>query len=276
MTLKNAVAGIPYGGAKSVILDPEPPVTAGRKEIMKAFGGFVDRLGGSYVPGVDMGTSAVDLTTIVSVAEGVTCEDPSDYTAIGVLAGITAALGGSCKDRSVVVQGVGHVGAELARRLTQSGAHVTVSDIDRERAVEVASRFGAGVVDTDVVLSVPCDVLAPCAQAQLISQESVELLQCSIVAGAANDVLAARNCADAMAARGVIYVPDFVINAGGAIRMHALRAGWDRHELDEALSAIGRRVGRIIGASAESGRTPLAEAEDLASVRLGRRVAVLG
>ena len=276
MTLKNAVAGLPYGGAKSLILRPEPPVVEGRKELMEAFGRFVDRLNGCYVPGVDMGTSAADLTAIVSVAEGITCEDPSDFTAIGVLAGIAAALGGSCRDHAVVVQGVGHVGADLAARLAQAGARVTVSDLDLGRATEVAKRLDAAVVQPDDVLEVPCDVLAPCAQAGLVSRETVDHLRCSIVAGAANDVLAERSCAAALAARGIVYVPDFVINAGGAIRMHAIRAGWDDRQLDEALSAIGERVERIVHRSSATGRTPLDEAEDLASARLGRQVTVLG
>jgi leucine dehydrogenase len=276
MTLKNAVAGIPYGGAKSIILRPEPPVTDGRKTVMEAFGRFVERLDGAYAPGVDMGTSAADLSAIVPVAPGIICEDPSDYTAVGVLAGITAALGGSCRDRSVVVQGVGHVGSDLALRLLKAGARVTVADIDHQRATEVAGSLGVAMIEPDEAIAADCDVLAPCAQAGVVTRETVDLLGCSIVAGAANDVLAERACADALAGRGIVYVPDFVINAGGALRMHALHAGWDERHLDHALTAIGERVGQIIGASGRSGRTPLVEAEDLASVRLGRRISVLG
>jgi leucine dehydrogenase len=276
MTLKNAVAGVPYGGAKAVILRPEPPVADGHKQVMEAFGRFVDRLDGRYVPGVDMGTSLADLTVMGSIVEGVICEDPSDFTAVGVLAGITAALGGSCRGRSVVVQGVGHVGADLAARLTKAGAQVVVADVDAARAQQVGDRLGAAVVDPDDVLGMECDVLAPCAQAGVVSYDTVARLRCTVVAGAANDVLAERGCAGALAARGITYVPDFVINAGGAIRMHALRAGWDDHQLTQALTAIGTRVDRIITAARESRRTPLAEAEALASERLGRRVTVLG
>jgi leucine dehydrogenase len=118
-------------------------------------------------------------------------------------------------------------------------------------------------------------VLAPCAQARLITPAVVDLLQCRIVAGAANDVLSERSCADLLAARGIVYVPDFVINVGGAVRMHAQRAGWDGRRLEEALMAIGERVGTVIEATATH-RTPLALAEELASARLGRPVAILG
>jgi leucine dehydrogenase len=275
MTLKNAVADLPCGGAKSVIVHPEPGLAHDRQAVMEAFGRFVGRLGGLYVPGVDMGTSVADLEAMFPMAEGITCEDPSDYTAIGVFAGIEVALGGSAEGCSVVVQGVGHVGADLAVRLAKAGARVTVTDIDARRAAEVADLAGATFVAPDDVLGVRCDVLAPCAQARLITPAVVDLLQCRIVAGAANDVLSERSCADLLAARGIVYVPDFVINVGGAVRMHALRAGWDGRRLEEALMAIGERVGTVIEATATH-RTPLALAEELASARLGRPVAILG
>ena len=247
MTLKNAAAELPYGGGKSVIIDDGPPVD--RTAVLRAFGACVAGLDGAYIPGVDMGTTIADLAEIGTVAPDVACstEDPSPWTALGTWAAIRSAVrhvdgAATLSGVTVAVQGAGHVGASLARLLADDGAHVIVADVDAGRARRVAAEVGGRAVDADAVLTVPCDVLAPCAIARVISPQAVDALGCRIVAGAANDLLADAGCAALLVERGVLYVPDFIANAGGVVHIHALRAGWDEAQLREAVLRIGDRV----------------------------------
>jgi leucine dehydrogenase len=283
MTLKNACADLPYGGAKSVLLKGDP---AARREVgdqrddqLRAFGGFLNRLGGAYIPGVDMGTSKEDLAVIGTVAHDVSCDhvDPSPWTALGVFAGIEAALscaGTTLPEAHVVVQGTGHVGAELARLLAAAGCRVSVTDIDVQRAETVARSIQGRVVDPRSATTTACDVLAPCASARVIDRTTVDALRCRLVAGGANDVLATPDVAAMLMNRGIGYIPDFVINAGGVIHIHALRSEWDTEKLNGSLFAIGHRVTSILNEAQRSQRTPLAVAEEMASHRLGRPIAL--
>jgi leucine dehydrogenase len=285
MTLKNACADLPYGGAKSVLLKDDDPVDsdnadAHRETQLRAFGRFVDRLGGTYIPGVDMGTSVADLAVIGTVAHEVSCDhkDPSPWTALGVFAGIGATLsctGTSLPGAHVVVQGAGHVGADLARRLAVAGCRVSVADVDPVRAHAVAREIGGRVLAPEAAVTTACDVLAPCATAKVIDRSIVDSLQCRIVAGGANDVLATDDVAATLAERGIVYVPDFVINAGGVIQIHAVRSAWGPDKLEGSLLAIGDRVARIVSEAERSGQTPVAVAEDMASHRLGRPIGLL-
>jgi leucine dehydrogenase len=278
MTLKNACADIPYGGGKSVILreDGHGP----REQVMEAFGRFVDRLGGAYVPGVDMGTGIEDLALIGKVAPDVSCDhvDPSPYTALGVLASIEAAAAVAGFDGlaglKVLVQGAGHVGHALARFLAERSARVLVADVDADRAAAVAKETGGAVVPVDAVMVTPCDVLAPCATARVVNDTTVDALPCRILAGAANDVLAHRQLDHRLAARGILYVPDFVANAGGVVQIHAVRAGWDEAATEAAVLRIGERVASMLRRASAEGCTPLEVAERVASERIGRTVRI--
>jgi leucine dehydrogenase len=283
MTLKNALAQIPYGGAKSVIVKEnginEQP--ARRAAQLMSFAGFVRDLQGSYIPGVDMGTSVADLAQIATVAPWVSCNhnDPSPATALGVFHAIRAAVrhvsGRDLSGMRVVVQGTGHVGAALASLLATQGAYVMVTDIDPQRAAAVAERVGGSVVAPESAHAQPCDVFAPCASARVLHHEAISELCCSMVVGAANDVLAEHSCADLLQDRGILYVPDFLTNAGGVICIHAERAGWDDQLLTSALEAIGERTSALLSASGGSGgSTPLQVAEEWASDRLGHTVTV--
>jgi leucine dehydrogenase len=278
MTLKNALAGIPYGGAKSVILRDGD--RANRRAIMRAFGRFVKQLGGAYVPGVDMGTTIDDLAEIGRVAPDVSCdhEDPSPWTALGVFAGIEASVAHldhtDLKGVRVAVQGAGHVGSVLAALLGEAGAEVVVADVDDARAARLAADVGGRAVDPAEVLTVDCDVLAPCATARVVDHQTLGALSCRVVAGGANDVLADHGCAAELAARGVTYVPDFLLNAGGVIQIHALRAGWGVGQLRQSVLEIGGRAADVLDRAAATGRLPVEVAEDLASERLGRTVTI--
>lgn len=278
MTLKNALAGIPYGGAKAVILRDDDG--ADRTAVMHAFGRFVKRLGGAYVPGVDMGTTIEDLAEVGRVAPDVSCdhEDPSPWTALGVFAGIRAAV--ACLDHPdlkgvrVAVQGAGHVGSALAGLLAVAGADVVVADVDDRRAERLATEVGGRRISTEEVLTFECDVLAPCATARVIDHASLRRLSCRVIAGAANDVLADRSCAAELAARDITYVPDFLLNAGGVVQIHALRSHWSTEQLRWAVLGIGDRAGHVLERAAASGNLPVEVAEDLASERLGRSVTI--
>jgi leucine dehydrogenase len=282
MTLKNAVAGIPYGGAKSVMLRQggAADLPARRNAQLLAFATYVSRLGGAYVPGVDMGTSVDDLALIATVAPWVSCNhnDPSPATALGVFHSIEAAirptLHRGLAGLHVTVQGAGHVGSALAALLADRGVVVTVADVDRVRAEAVAGRVGGSVVSPEKAHALPCDVFAPCASARVLHVASIDELQCALVVGAANDVLAARACAERVAQRGITYVPDFVTNAGGVLQIHAERAGWDPGRLELALRALGTRTADLLEEAATGHSLPLHVAEQWASARVGRTVTI--
>jgi leucine dehydrogenase len=282
MTLKNALADIPYGGAKSVIMRQGDTAdqTDRRQAQLLAFAAFVSQLGGTYIPGVDMGTSVTDLAAIATVAPWVSCnhDDPSPATALGVFHSIAAAvrhtLGRDLPGVAVTVQGAGHVGSALAELLAGRGAVVSVADVDPARAAAVAGRVGGTVVAPEQAHAHSCDVFAPCASARVLQAESIDALRCAIVVGAANDVLAVRSDAGLLARRGIVYVPDFVSNAGGVLQIHAERSGWDAARLQVALAAVGDRTFDLLDQSAAAGALPLHMAEEWASVRIGRAVTI--
>jgi leucine dehydrogenase len=278
MTLKNACAGIPYGGAKSVILSD--PATVDRAAVLRAFGGLLAELNGRYVPGVDMGTSVEDLAIIGSVAPDVSCDhdDPSPWTALGIFSGIESAVrlrdGTDLGGHRVVVQGAGHVGYTLCHLLADHGAQVVVADVIGDRAQAIAQETGAEVCDPSDVLTEPCDVFAPCAGARVVTSANVDHLRCRIIAGGANDVLAQRSLAQRLAERSILYVPDFLINAGGVIHIHALRAGWERPQLREAILGIGGTVRNALERAQGTNDTPLHIGEYMASERIGRPITI--
>ena len=282
MTLKNALAEIPYGGAKSVIMRREGDGgdPAWREAQLRAFATSVSRLGGAYIPGVDMGTTVSDLAVIATIAPWVSCnhEDPSPATALGVFHAIAAAvrhtLGRDLSGVQVTVQGAGHVGSTLARLLADRGALVGVADVDARRADAVARSVGGMVVPPERAHARACDVFAPCALARVLDHASIDELRCRLVVGAANDVLAARSCAEALAHRDIVYVPDFVSNAGGVLQIHAERAAWDADRLDLSLAAIGRRTFDLLDQGDAARALPLHVAEQWASARLGRTVTI--
>jgi leucine dehydrogenase len=262
MTLKNAFAGLPFGGAKSVILAPDARFD--RVALMQRFGEFVIRTGGAYLPGVDMGTSVEDLQAMADIGADVSCndEDPSPSTALGVAAAVRAAIEHVDQRQGiagarVLIQGTGHVGASLARDLATDGAEIILADIDAERAERLADELGATTVAAEAVIETPCDVFAPCSVAKVITPETVAKLQCRMIAGAANDTLSVDSCADLLAERQITYVPDFLSNAGGVIHIHARRAHHSEEQLRSDVLRIGPRTRELLESAEISGRTPL-------------------
>lgn len=269
MTLKNALAGIPFGGGKAVILRPSADFD--RAGLFAAFGRHVDSLEGRYVTAMDAGTETADMdaiarhTRFVSGASGQE-GDPSPHTASGVVHGIRAAVasefGSDLDGIRVCVQGAGHVGAALTEMLLAAGARVTLADIDSRRAQAVAARTGATAVHPDELLTRSCDVLAPCAFGGVLDDQSVPRLDCRIIAGAANNQLAHPAVARVLADRGILYVPDFVINSGGVIHAALAWLGLDATEIGARVDRIGATVRTILDMARTSDRLPEETAVD--------------
>lgn len=227
MTYKAALANLPHGGGKTVLLRPNRLFD--RAAIFRAYGRFIDGLGGRYSTAEDSGTGIEDMEVIRSVTKQVVgtgggSGDPSPFTALGVRRGIEACvhlkLGrSSLADIHVAVQGVGHVGYHLCRELHAEGAKLTVADIDPLKAERAQREFSANVVPIDRIFDVECDVLSPCALGSALNDQTVPRLRALIVAGAANNQLAEPRHGDDLNARGILYAPDYAINAGGLINV---------------------------------------------------------
>lgn len=229
MSYKAALAGLPQGGGKAVIVLPPPLTQIDRPRLFRAFGDLVESLGGRYITAVDSGTELEDLDRVAErtahvVGTASDGNDPSPMTAIGVLEGIRTAvqhrlgrsqLGGL----RVTIQGAGHVGSHLARGLTAAGARLLISDNQPQRAEALARELGAEVIPVGAVYDSDCDVFAPCALGAVLNPDSIARLRCQVVAGSANNQLACPACADLLHKRGILYAPDYVINAGGLIQV---------------------------------------------------------
>lgn len=249
MTFKAALCGVPHGGGKSVILKPAGDFD--RAALFRAFGRFVQDLGGRYITAEDSGTAPSDMEVIRGCTRFVTGVDPenggggdpSPFTALGVRRGIEAtvafAMGRDSLDGvHVAVQGVGNVGYHLCRELHNLGARLSVADLDVGRAQRAADDFGATLVPLREISAVECDVFAPCALGGAINDQTLPALRCRIVAGAANNQLAQAHHGDALAERGILYAPDYAINAGGLINVAQEVAGYDEAHVRVRTMAI--------------------------------------
>lgn len=227
MTYKNALAGLTMGGGKSVIL--ADPKTADREALFRAFGRAVDSLGGRYYSAEDVGVSTSDImiahqeTPYMAGLEGKS-GDPSPFTALGTFLGIKAAVKhqrglDSVKGLKISVQGIGHVGYYLCKHLHEEGAELIVTDINQDALERVRNDFGAIVVPPQDIYTQDVDIYAPCALGATINDHTLPLLKASIVAGCANNQLAERRHGEALKEMGILYAPDYVINAGGIINV---------------------------------------------------------
>jgi|Deesub1362A_J573_1020465.scaffolds.fasta_scaffold00125_19 leucine dehydrogenase len=220
MTLKAAAAGLNYGGGKAVIIcDPADK----SEELLRVYGRFIETLGGRYVTAEDIGTTVEDMKVISSETEYVTgvALDPSPFTAHGVFHGIKACVKHVFGDSQidgyhVAVQGAGKVGMALIKELLENEVTVTMTDIDPEK-IKKAIEMGAGYVEPEKIYSVSCDIFSPCALGGIIDEKTVRMLNCKIIAGGANNQLKNEKAGLEVAKRGILYAPDFVINAGGLI-----------------------------------------------------------
>jgi leucine dehydrogenase len=251
MTYKAAVAGLNLGGGKSVIIG-DPRVTR-REMIFRAHGRFVESLGGRYITAEDVGTSVSDMDYVNMETEHVTglpgtSGDPSPVTAYGVYRGIKAAAqakfgSDDLAGRTVAVQGLGHVGSYLCRHLANDGASLIVTDIDPERVRAVVDETGAESVRPDAIYGVEADIYAPSALGATINDETIPQLRVQIVAGAANNVLEEERHGAELHRRGILYAPDYVINAGGLINVYGELKGWSA---EQAMRKAGEIYGTLL------------------------------
>ncbi len=280
MTFKAALADLPLGGGKAVIIGDGRRDKSAR--LFRAFGRAIDSLGGAYVTGEDVGTSVADMEHVrretrfvAGIADG--SGDPSPMTARGVLHGLRAAVrhrfgADSLDGLTVAVQGLGHVGHHLCRLLHAEGAALLVSDIRPAAVARAVEEFAALAVAPDAIVEARADVLAPCALGGIINPDSRSTLRAGVIAGAANNQLASPEDGLALFHGDVLYAPDYVINAGGLISgsQDILRAG-QPHDRTAALAdvaRIGDRLAAIFAASAEQRVPPEQVAADLAQARL--------
>lgn len=284
MTYKWAAAGLKFGGGKSVLAVPRPLEGEERVGLLRRFGRLVASLRGVYGTGEDLGTTPEDMAIVaretphVGGYDPVThlALDPGPHTALGVFSGLRAAaahLWGTddLTERPVLVQGVGDVGAPLARLLARAGARVLACDVDAERAAAVARETGGSVVPPDDAYDTPCDVYAPCAMGATLNGETIPRLTCGIVAGSANNQLAEPADADRLHEREVLYVPDYVVNAGGAIAFGLLWQGEkDEGKLRSRVEGIGDVVQAILAEAAKKEESPVHAAQRRAEAVLAR------
>lgn len=273
MTAKWAAIDFPFGGGKAVLAVPGPLAGAERRGLLRRYARLIDALGGGFSTGPDLGTTAEDMLEIGAVTAHVhgidrrtgSARDPGPFTARGVLAAIRAGLGHASGSpdlagRTVLVEGVGSVGAPLARSLAASGARLLVSDLDGGRAAALAAELGAAVVAGEEVCGTPCDVYAPCAVGGVLNRETIPRLACRVVAGSANNQLEEEEDARRLHARGILYAPDYVANAGGALVFALLASDCPPEQFDVRLDGIGTALGEIFREAQERGETPLAAA----------------
>lgn len=282
MSYKAAVAGLAQGGGKAVVIGAPG---SGDERKFRALGRFIDGLDGRYVAAEDVGTSPREMqwlnretpwVTGIPVEQGGS-GDPSPLTAIGVHEGMRAACAeafGSpdLAGRTAVVQGCGHVGAPLVRLLLADGARVECADIDSGRAAAL-ERDGATAVPLAGLLERPCDILGPCALGGALTAEIVPLLHCRVICGAANNQLAEPEVAEMLAAREILWAPDYVVNAGGIVNIYEEFSGYDPVRAEREVRRIGETTRLVLERARSQGTTPAAAADAIAEERIeaGRR-----
>ena len=272
MTYKNALAGLPLGGGKAVIRKPAGEFE--RAKLYAAFGRAVEALGGRYVTAEDVGTSPEDMAHVASSTRHVAGlardpgrpgGDPSPHTARGVFKAMEVAvgrrLGRSLADVTVAVQGLGHVGFALCQLLHEAGAKRVVAEQRSELAARAATAFRAELAGTRTILETKADVFAPCALGAVLDSESIPHLKASVICGAANNQLATPEDGARLAARGVLYCPDYVINSGGIVSVAAEYLGWSVDEVERRVGQIGKTLGEVLDYG-NAARLPPHEAAD--------------
>lgn len=279
MTYKAAAAGLNLGGGKAVIIGDSKKDKS--EELWRAFGRFVQSLNGRYITAEDVGTSVQDMdfvnletdyVTGVSKAKG-SSGDPSPKTALGVFRGLLAAANevwGSddITGKVVTVQGVGHVGYYLCKHLHEAGAKLVITDIDKDAINKVVNDFGAEVVEPDAIYDVQCDIYAPCALGATVNDNTINRLKCKVIAGAANNVLAEERHGDMLQEKGIIYAPDYVINAGGLMNVADELNGYNEERAIEKVMTIYDNIAKVIEISKRDNIPTYKAADRMAEERI--------
>jgi leucine dehydrogenase len=285
MTYKNALAGLDLGGGKACII-ADHRITEGRHALFRKFGECLNSLSGRYISAEDMGTSVPDVMAMKEVSSHVAGTDPaqggggdpSPWTAKGIFLGIHAACEHrygtrNLKGRRVALQGVGHVGMYLLELLVKEGATVTVCDTYRASLEVAAQRFGAIVVDPDAIYDVDAEIYSPCAVGQTVRPETLKRLRCEIIAGGANNQLLDNRMHRLIEEKGILYCPDFVINAGGVINVGAeyVPGGWKESWVAEKVERIYETTKRVLAESKARSKFSELVALELAKERIDAR-----
>src|SRR3989338_2822122 len=279
MTYKAAVTGLELGGGKAVIIaDPKKDKSP---ELFEAFGRFVHTLGGRYITAEDVGINVEDVNVIHTQTKYVVgtgkneggSGDPSPYTALGVFQGIKASLektfgNNNLSGRVIAIQGVGAVGAKLAKLLVAEGARVLVSDIDLEKIRRLENEIALEAVDDSSIYDLDCDVFAPCALGSILNDKTIPRLKCRVIAGGANNQLERREHAEVLKKRGILYAPDYVINAGGLISVFQEIQGYDEKECRERVKAVYQTLSQVFDIAKENNITTAIAADRLVEMKL--------
>jgi len=278
MTYKNAAAGLNIGGGKTVLIGDATKVKS--EAYFRALGRYVQSLNGRYITAEDVNTSVEDMDYVMMETDYVvglrkTSGDPSPFTALGVYVGIKA----SCKEKfgsdsvkglTVAVQGVGHVGYYVVKHLVEEGANVIISDINQANIDKVTSDFKVKVVKADEIYSVDCDVYTPCALGATINDETIPQLKCKIVAGSANNVLKEARHGEILQEKGILYAPDYVINAGGVINVYQEMLGYDINEATNKVNSIYDKLLEVYKIAREEKISTSIAADRMAEKRIAK------
>ncbi|UAL45993.1 branched-chain amino acid dehydrogenase [Sutcliffiella horikoshii] len=281
MTYKNAAAGLNLGGGKTVIIGD--PRTDKNEEMFRAFGRYIQGLNGRYITAEDVGTTVADMDLIYEETDYVTgvspafgsSGNPSPVTAFGVYRGMKAAAKeafgtDSLEGKVVAVQGVGNVAFNLCRHLHEEGAQLVVTDINKEAVNRAVEEFGARAVDINDIYSVDCDIYAPCALGATINDETIPQLKAKVIAGAANNQLLDTKHGDIIHEMGIVYAPDYVINAGGVINVADELYGYNRERAMKKVEGIYDNIERVIEIAKRDGIPTYRAADRLAEERIER------
>ena len=286
MTHKWATIDVPFGGGKAVLALARELDAGEREGLLERYAHLLNALRGGFATGQDLGTTRADMAFLArrsSWVHGIDprtgeMRDPGPYTALGVMAGMSVACEHAfgkpvLAGRSVLIQGVGDVGAPLARLVAESGGTLLVSDLDAERVEAMAAELGARVVAPAEVYDTECDVYAPCAVGATLNADTIPRLRCRIVAGSANNQLGEEADALRLHERGILYAPDYVVNAGGATAFAALAEGiLEDAELRERVQRLGVVTAEILSEAAERNEPPLVAARRRVARVLKREV----
>jgi len=283
MTFKSAITGLNIGGGKAVIIGDAK--TQKTPELMRKFGEFVHSLSGRYITAEDVGMETKDMDTVRDVTPYVTgiseerggSGNPSPVTAYGVYLGMKAAAKSQfgsdvLEGKKVLVQGIGHVGETLVDYLTKEGAQVTITDINEEKLYQVASKYNATIYTGEDLYTADVDIYAPCAMGATINDATIEKIKAKVIAGAANNQLADENVHGArLTERGILYAPDFLINAGGIINVYAELANYGKAEIMTKTENIYNTTLEIIAFAAKNNMTTHKAALTIAQNRIDQR-----
>lgn len=264
MSYKASAAGLNLGGGKAVIIgDPKKDKSEG---LFRAFGTFVNSLGGNYITAEDVGTTVKDMEYIFSETPYVTgipeafggSGDPSPYTAYGVLMSIKASAKAkfgkdSLEGLKIAVQGLGNVGSHLVKYLVEEKAQVIVADIDAEKVARVCKEYGVENMDPNEIITTKCDILAPCALGAVINDDTIDRLQCQVVSGGANNVLAKAEHGELLEKRNILYAPDFVANAGGLMNVYVELEGYSQERAFQKVEAVYDNMMRVFQMAKDEG-----------------------